>query len=284
MTNSGRAVDGNNNEAATIEPWHPTASARGRRNEPHGRLGAEQAASAGAIILPVWDETEERDIVMLCRAMELNGMGGRLYRENRNLSGEAWYDGLEHIAKMRLEVTGNATRTVVEWPNDAPEDQACQGEQQSWQGPGEKVETMLAVVTLDGPQGRREIELPTDFAVGDPWASEPGKAGITVTRGSTWDVGELADRIRHAMFAPECDDDADSYETQEADFRQAAHQVACRLLLDETRATERIVAYAAEHLPANTLPRNAVTEIETGETGQPTTVRIRPRGSGTTGA
>ena len=269
MTSNSETVE--QNASKTIEQWHPVMSAWERRGEAGKRIGEGHADTAGALILRQGLKFEERELAMLSRAMELNGMAGKVYLENRRLNGQAWYDKLWLIVRMRVEMTDGGGTKMINCPRES-----FKREQDGWQGPARKVEAIRIVVSIDTPAGPEKIRLPTDFAVGDPWETEPDYTGIVVTAGSNHEVEGLAKLIRYAIFSPKSDDDSDSYETQEADFRRAAHKVACEVLLEE-KAAERIVAYAAKHLLWDTLPRNTITEIETGTAGEPVTVRVRPR-------
>ena len=269
MTSNSGAVE--RDATKTIDQWQPLVSAWNRGADAAKRIGEGDTETATALILKQQDRFKEREMAMLSRAIDLNGRAGRLYLENPGLNGEAWYDQLARIARIRIEVSEKGATTTMVCPRDAAATSADR-----WQGAATKVDAIRVVVSIDTPAGREEIELPSDFGVRDPWSTDPDDSGIVITRSSSHEVEELAKLIRYAIFNPDSDEDSDSYDTQEAEFRRAAHKVACELLLG-TKAGERSVAYAAEHLLWHTLPENMITEIETGKIGEPVTVRFRPR-------
>ena len=269
MTSNSREIEQQGSK--TIRQWQPLMSAWDRGADAAKEIGEGDTDTDGALILRQQDRFEEREMAMLSRAMELNGRAGGLYLENPVLNGQAWYDRLGRVARMRVEVTEKGdTRTM-----DCPREDLA-NEQDRWQGAATKVDAIRIVVSINRPAGREEIELPSDLAVGDPSGTDADDCGIIITRGSNHEVDGLAKAIRYAIFSPNTEDYSDSYETQEAEFRRAAHKVACELLLG-TKAAERIVAYAAAHLLWHTLPENMITEIETGRIGEQVTVRFRPR-------
>ena len=169
------------------------------------------------------------DQVALHRAAKRANIAHRLCAEEPRYRGYAWYDSLPKATKM-------TTKVVIEGEELSIEEQRKR-EEPLETGRPERITFVLE--TVDRAGAIEHVRIPADVAFGDEEDSWAGDVEMLVTTDSEITPDELADLSYDAYFCMSEDAEADSYETQQDDYRQEATASALKLL---ATADEAIVS------------------------------------------
>ena len=218
---------------AVLRPWRPSvANVDDWRDPP--KLAA---ADHDALVMDCDPEPPEAQA--LWRAAERNGTAPRLFEADRRLQGYGWYDGLDRVTDIAVEVTLDGTRHALD---DAPLPERTGPTAAELPPRPEAVSIELAVRPADGAADT--LDLPTDLAfAGEAWSWLDDTVPL-VTADSALQPHELATLLRNGFFSPSDDAGADSHETQLDRFDEDALHLATRLLLSDDDACRQSIAEA----------------------------------------
>ena len=218
---------------AVLSPWRPgTADVDDWRDQP-------SLAPARADALVMGSDPEPPEAQALWRAAERAGIASRLFENDRRLEGYGWYDALDRVTGIAVEVTLDGERHALD---DAPLPERTGPTAADLPPRPEAVSIELAVRAADGPAA--PLRLPADLAfAGEAW-SWLDDAVPLVTADSALQPHELAALLRNGFFSPSDDFDADSRETQRDRFDEDALHLATRLLLSDDDACRQSIAEA----------------------------------------
>ena len=218
---------------AVLRPWRPgTADVDDWRDPP-------KLAPAGADALVMDCDTEPPEDQALWRAAEEAGIESRLLGTDRRLEGYGWYDTLDRVTAIAIDVTLDGKRYPLD---DAPLPDRTGATSALLPPRPEAVRIALAVRTGDG--SGRTLALPADVAfAGEAW-SGVGDAVPLVTEDSALQPHALTTLLRAGFFSPSDDSGADSWETQRDRFDEDALHLATRLLLGDDEACRQSIAEA----------------------------------------
>jgi len=218
---------------AVLRPWRPSiANVDDWRDPP-------KLAPVGRDALVMDCHPEPHQAQALWRAAERGGAAPRLFEADLRLEGYGWYDGLDRVAGMAVEVTLDGKPHALD---DAPLPERSGPTAADLPPRPETVRIELAVRTADGPADA--LFLPADVAfAGEAW-SHVDDALPLVTADSTLQPHQLAALLRNGFFSPSDEIDADSYETQSDRFDEEALHLATRLLLSDDDACRSSIAEA----------------------------------------
>ena len=229
---------------------------------------------AGRAALPDRPIVVEADIppcdqVALWRAANRSGMAHRLYAEEPRYRGYPWYDSLSKVKKVTTSVVIGAEELSIE--------DARKREEPLETARPERITFVLE--TVDGDGAVEHVRIPADVAFGDDDTSWAEDVSVLVTGNSKITPDELADLIGDAFFSASDDYEADSYETQQDDYRQAAVAKALELLASAEEAMLSNVRTAVYRWVVPHLPRgnDAIIRIRRDK---PIEVSIEPIGDG----
>ena len=214
-------------------PWRPGLADVDDWREPPRR----QPVGPDALLVACDSEPPEDQA--LWRAAERNGIAGRLFEPDRRLEGYAWYDAIERVSAIHIEVTVDGRTCALD--AYAPSGGVHRRLEPVQQRP-EAIRIGLAVTPREGP--RRIVDLDADLAfAGDAW-SWAADALPLVTPDSDLEPWQLAQLMRAAFFSASDDADADSWETQRNAFETEALHAATKLLVSDDQARITTIADA----------------------------------------
>ena len=218
---------------ALLRPWRPSVADVDDWREP-GKL-----ADAGLDALVITCDPEPSEAQTLWRAAERAGIASRLVEADRRLDGYDWYDGLDQVTGMSIQVAGGgAWMALQDWPMPDRE----RGGAAPLPSRPASIRIELAVRPASGPACT--LDLPADVVfAGEPW-SWLDDAMPLVTVDSALQPHGLAELLRSGFFSPSDDADSDSYETQRDRFDESALHLATRLLLNDDDAARNSIAEA----------------------------------------
>ncbi|MDE0383297.1 MAG: hypothetical protein OXI22_05390, partial [Defluviicoccus sp.] len=218
---------------ALLRPWRPSLAHVDDWRDP------PKLAAVGRDTLVMDCHPEPHEAQALWRAAERSGAAPRLFEADLRLEGYGWYDGLDRVAGMAVEVTLDGKPHALD---DAPLPERSGPTAADLPPRPETVRIELAVRTADGPADA--LFLPADVAfAGEAW-SHVDDALPLVTADSTLQPHQLAALLRNGFFSPSDEIDADSYETQSDRFDEEALHLATRLLLSDDDACRSSIAEA----------------------------------------
>ena len=234
-----------------LRPWRPGIADVDDWREP------PKPAPAGPNALVMACDPEPPEAQALWRAAERAGMAERLFEADRRLEGYGWYDRLDRVTGINIEVIDGdgkawrlhkfpvAERTGASAAPLAPRPAV--------------IRIALAVRTARG-RGLT-LDLPADLAfAGEAW-SWAGDALPLVTADSTLEPRRLAELMHLGFFSASDDADADSPETQAVRFDEEALHIATRLLCSEDSALELTIAETVRRELFWLVPNNRTVEI-----------------------
>ena len=162
----------------------------------------------------------------LWRAADRAGLTHRLFRADERLKGYHWYDQLTRATALTTTFTVNGrTETIEKLRESRNPSDTCRPEA-----------ITFTLHTVDAGGRTSEVDIPGDVAFGDEdptWAED---LDLLVATDSNIRPHELAELMHDACFSASDDAEADSYETQSNDYRQAAESTALRLLVSAREA------------------------------------------------
>ena len=245
---------------AELRPWRPAFSNEYsvKRETPNRTALPDEPIVIEADMPPC-------DQQALWRAARRAGVSHRLCAEEGRYRGYPWYDGLAKATKLTTTAALDGEEVHLEeqrLEHDPPDT-----------GRPEGITFTLETVERDGAAAR--VHIPGDVAFPDDdigWAED---LSVLVTAGSTITPGELADLMYDAFFTPSDHPEADSYETQVDDYRQAAFAKALEVLASAEEAMlsnlrTAVARWVAPYLPQG---RDAIIHIR-GD--KPIEVTIEP--------
>ena len=231
-----------------LAPWRPTYSNEysTKRERPY-RAGLPDKPIVIEADMPPCDQ------VALWRAARRSDVSHRLCAEEPRYRGYPWYDGLTRARKL-------TTRVVLDGEEQSIEEQRERHEPFDTGRP-ERITFVLE--TVDGNGTVEHLCIPADVAFGDDDDSWAEELGVLVTGDSGITPDELAELMYDAFFSPSDDCEADSYETQQDNYRQAAFARALELLASAEEAMlsnlrTAVHRWVLPHLPRG---RNATIRI-----------------------
>ena len=251
-----------------LAPWRPTYSNEysTKRERPYRTALCDKRIVIEADMPPC-------DQVALWRAARRSGVSHRLCAEEPRYRGYPWYDGLTRARKL-------TTRVVLHGEEHSIEEERDKHQPFETNRP-DRITFVLE--TVDGDGTVEHLCIPGDVAFGDDDVSCANDVGVLVTRDSDITPDDLAELMYDAFFLPSDDCEADSYDTQQEDYRQATFARALELLASAEEAMlsnlrTAIHRWILPHLPRG---RNATIrigadkpieiEVEAAEGGNPTT-------------
>lgn len=243
-----------------LAPWRPDFS-----NEYNTKR--ERPSRTALPDEPVIIEAEipECDQQALSRAAKQSGIAHRLCAEEPRYKGYPWYDGLAKATKLTTTAILDGEAVVLEEQRrkmDPPNS-----------GRPEGITFTLETREHDGAISRMHI--PGDVAFPDDDSGWADDVGVLVTAKSGITPGELAELLYDACFSPSDDCEADSYETQQENYQQAAFGTALELLASAEEARLANVRSAVHRWIMPHLPSDRDTTIRI-QRGKPIEVTIEP--------
>ncbi len=235
---------------AILRPWRPSVADVDDWREPP-KLAA---TSHDALVMACDPEPPEAQA--LWRAAERAGIGARLFEADRRLEGYGWYDGLDRVTGIGVQVAADGKwMPLRDWPMPDRE-----------RGGAALLPTRPAAIRIEltmrptsGPA--RTLDLPADLVfAGEAW-SWLDDAMPLVTADSALQPHELAVLLRAGFFSPSDDADSDSYETQRDRFDESALHLATRLLLNDDEAARSSIAEAVRRELIWLCPRDRTVQI-----------------------
>ncbi|MDE0278792.1 MAG: hypothetical protein OYH76_23090 [Defluviicoccus sp.] len=218
---------------AVLRPWRPAIAHVDDWRDP------PKLADVGRDTLVMDCHPEPHQAQALWRAAERGGAASRLFEADLRLEGYGWYDGLDRVAGMAVEITLDGKPHALD---DAPLPERSGPCVADLPPRPDAVRIELAVRAAEGPAD--VLFLPADVAfAGEAW-SHVDDALPLVTADSTLQPHQLAALLRNGFFSPSDEFDADSYETQSDRFDEEALHLATRLLLSDDEACRQSIAEA----------------------------------------
>ncbi len=235
---------------AMLRPWRPaTADVDDWRDPPKLALAGHDAIVMGF-------DPEPPEAQALWRAAVRSGISCRLFEPDRRLAGYGWHDALSRATDVSVHAAVDG-----EWIRLA--DGALAGEPDARGAPlPPRPAAIRFELGVRPPSGSpATLDLPTDLAFAGPAWSWIEDARPLVTKDSTLQPHELAERLAAAFFAPSDDIDSDSRETQRQRFDDEALHLATRLLLSDADAVRTSIADAVRRELLWLCPRDRAVEI-----------------------
>ena len=235
---------------AVLRPWRPSvANVDDWRDPP--KLAA---VDHGTLVMDCDPEPPEAQA--LWRAAERDGVAPRLFEADRRLEGYGWYDALDRITGIAIEVTLDAKPYALD---DAPLPERTGPTAATLPPRPEAIRIELAVRAAVEPADT--LRLPADLAfAGEAWSGLDDALPL-VTADSALQPHELAALLRNGFFSPSDDAGADSYETQLDRFDEDALHLATRLLLSDDEACRTSIAEAVRRELIWFCPQGRTVEI-----------------------
>ena len=206
---------------AELSPWRPAFSNEySTKHETPNRTALPDEPIVIEADMPPCDQQA------LWRAVRRAGISHRLFAEEPRYKGYRWYDQLAKATRL-------TTTAVLDGEEVQLEEQRLKMDPAD-SGRPEGITFTLETVERDGATG--EVHIPGDVAFPDDdigWAED---VSVLVTAGSEITPDDLAELIYDACFSPSDDCEADSYETQQDNYRQAAFAKALELLASAEEA------------------------------------------------
>ena len=224
-----------------LQPWTPAyADEHSYKNEAPGRSRFPADAIVIDADIPTCDQQA------LWRAADRAELTHRLFRGDERLKGYDWYDQLRRATALTTTFTVDGRTDTIEKLRESrnPPD-TCRPEA-----------ITFTLHTVDAGGKRGEVDIPGDVAFGDEdptWAED---LDLLVTTDSNILPHELAELMHDACFSPSDDAEADSYETQSNDYRQAAESTALRLLVSAQEARLADLRNAVHQHVTRCVPRD----------------------------
>jgi len=254
----------------TLKRWHPLHMAVHRLTGPSTvTFDAEPPIETLLVDLNP-RMANERNLVTLYRAAQVNGLADSLFEPHDTLEGQPWYDRLPRIVAMDTEAFIDGEQTTFTWTDDATSkdgdmqqivaalhggDNETIGNWSTWEIDENLIAESIAVrILVRSRHGTEARQLRTDFGVGSEFTSDVQEAGIIVSPDCELDVKALKNLIAEAIFEYSYDEKDDSPETQWLDFMDNAHTVAAKLLLNEHEAAAESIRHAARTHLGHLLP------------------------------
>ena len=250
-----------------LRPWRPDFSNEysAKREQPE-RTGLPDEPIVVAADMPTCDQQA------LWRAAQRGEISHRLCAEEPRYKGYAWYDTLPKATKL-------TTTALLDGEEVQLEEQRIKMDPPDTGRP-EGITFTLEILERDGAASHMLI--PGDVAFPDDdigWADD---LSVLVTAGSDITPNDLAELMHDAFFCPSDDCEADSYETQRDDYRQAVFAKALELLASAQEAMLSNVLNAVHRWVVPHLPRERDATIRI-HADKPIEVTIEPAGSENTG-
>ena len=204
-----------------LQPWKPAyADDHSCKNDDPARGPFPADAIVIDADIPTCDQQA------LWRAADRAGITHRLFRADERLKDYHWYDQLTRATALTTTFTVDGrTETIEKLRKSRNPPDTCRPE---------TITFTLHTVDAGGKTGK--VEIPGDVAFGDDdltWAED---LDLLVATDSNIRPHELAELMHDACFSASDDTEADSYETQSNDYRQAAESTALRLLVSAEEA------------------------------------------------
>ena len=240
-----------------LQPWKPAYADEHswkKENPGRGRFPADAIVIDADI--PTCDEQA------LWRAADRAGITHRLFQADERLKGYDWYDDLRRATALTTTFTVDGrTETIEKLRESRNPPYTCRPEAISF-----------TLHTVDAGGKTDEVDIPGDVAFGDEdptWAED---LDLLVATDSNIRPHELAELMHDACFSASDDAEADSYETQSNDYRQAAESTALRVLVSAGEARladlrnavhQHVTPYVPpDHEVTIRIRRNRATEID----------------------
>ena len=176
---------------ALLRPWRPSVANVDDWREPP-RLAA---ADHDALVMACDPEPPEAQAFW--RAADRAGIASRLFETDRRLDGYSWYDGLDRVTGIGIQVAADGKwMPLRDWPMPDRE----RGGAAPLPTRPAAIRIELAVRPASGPA--RTLDLPADLVfAGEAW-SWLDDAMPLVTADSTLQPHELAELLRSGSFLP----------------------------------------------------------------------------------
>ena len=235
---------------ALLRPWRPSVADVDDWREP------PKLAAVGHDALVMACDPEPPEAQALWRAAERAGIASRLFEAGRRLQGYDWYDGLDRVTGIGIQVAADGKWMALQ---DYPlPDRAGPGAAPLPSRPA-AIRIELAVRPASDPAST--LDLPADLVfAGEAWSWLDDTMPL-VTADSALQPHELAVLLRSGFFSPSDDADSDSYETQRDRFDESALHLATRLLLDDDEAARNSIAEAVRRELIWLCPRDRTVQI-----------------------
>ena len=253
---------------ADLWPWRPSTA------DVDDWTRSASLTSVGNDALVVEYDADPPDTQPFYRAARRAGLTHRLFEPDRRLVGYGWYDAIPRLNDVRTEIgIDGATCTDIELHErvgaaakngDTVKARRLEGDPSqgdcSPQGDRADAITMRAVIT--GADGEKNfIRISADVAFLDTAYGLLFGACPVITSDSDIDAEALADLLRLAYFCASDDCDADSVETQRAQFDTEALHLALKHVASADEATRAAIARAVFHDIHWLMPRDRPVNI-----------------------
>lgn len=173
---------------------------------------------------------------LFCRGFRKTELNYTLCKSENIYEGYQWYDALPVISKFSISLEFDGKNVELAAASNLLGDKRAEA---IW----------IEGVIVQPNKATKTIRLRTDVAFLDDDRNYWGElSGVTVfvTQDSQIEVRELADILKDCYFYVSDDVDADSSETQEADFEEEAREKAASVLLSKEAALEERIKMVAE--------------------------------------
>lgn len=263
------------NEAAPLlTPW--------RANDANYSVYYPQPDSqVGDDCLIVDFDGEAIDEQCFARAIAGADLEGKLFAAEMAYRGYSWYDAIGRISKIEwiFKIGGELLFFDLLRGDEVSDDGVIyraftEEDAEKWRAPDEII--LRLTIERNGCTATRHIK--TDAVImGEGYSPEYINVYLSAAARAERNIApdDLADLMVKSCFAHSDDADADSWETQERNFKIAAYAHACSILIDKQAGDLAFIREHAEHALAWTCPsdRRVVVAIE----GHDVTAEFRER-------
>ena len=210
--------------------------------------------------LVVLDETEltasEQQAMnrAICRARKSGTWSRPMYRAVPEFEGYQWYDALEKVTTARTVAVIDAKTMTLPVEDDKKRPRG--GERP------EKLSLLLGTVTADGTRHEHELPMDLAFANTNDDVSAWDQVEVLVTAGAATIPEELAEVVKRGFFCPSDESEADSYESQEAQFERGALRSAIEMIESSEAAINHEIEEAVSRAVAPLVPNGYRLEVQ----------------------
>ena len=215
-----------------LHPWRPATADWGT-----DRARPAREPLPGNALIVAFDDTPPLSQAFW-RAAERAGVHTALYDPDSDLAGYKWYDALPRITGIHVEIVADSCAWSLD---DYPTDNTS---------PGLRPDAMTMHLDIHHPDGSNSVMvIDADLAFAGDEDCYDDEIAPLVTSSSSIQPFELAQIMCEAYFSYSDDAEANSWETQYADFELTANRIATELLCSEDEATiDAIHNEAVRHL------------------------------------
>ena len=231
-----------------LMPWRPANAHENHYNSSRHPVAAEQT-----IVMDVNLSTHEQQC--LARAAQKAGIMERLFEPEPDLAGYRWYDNLPKAADVKIAITNQ------EGEHDMNKVRETEHRLTNQRPDAVNITMTTKTNTVDESNSDEVIHLPTDLAFDNDEFDYMDDIKPLVTRDSDMTADELANLMMRSFFSHNEEYDADSFDTQELNHREAYEKTAVELLQSKDDAIVATISTAINRYVLYELPPGTVATI-----------------------